>query len=415
MYAPGRDYYFPEYASSPSEGVSVDSDEAYARTVAARAWFGDLTLQGLYIGREKEMPTGAFGVNLGDHRASTNDYRGFVEARLQTHRSQTNIDARLSIDTYRNRWFGPYGRGYVLQDQGDETWATGLLQVNQTLGSAFAFTAGVDTRQNLGSRLATLEQEAIGSDPYNTIADVDTRLRQYSGYLVLDAHPGDVLRINLGGRYDFYDSVVNNQSDFSTANPRGSIILSPGNEVIKLVGGTAFRAPSPFELFYDDGGASIVPPESLDPETITTADFEWTHTYSQTVTSTFNAYYNEIRGLIVDEPLGGPRFQKANVGDVIRTTGAEAEFRRWWRSGWMFAGQVSWQRTRTGTLESGTPLDNSPPWLASIMGGGSFESQCIACIEDPRRGAAVDQVRRADRGCSDLGPHLHRFSEQPFR
>lgn len=369
LYGPGRSYFFEEYADRPSQGVSENSDESYARTVAAKAWIGGFTIHGVYTGREKEVPTGAFGVNLGDHRNSSNDYRGFLEARYLGGSEKTNIDARVSVDYYRNRWFGPYGSDAVFQDRHDEIWLTGLVQLNQHVGDILSLTAGLNGRQSLNATLGTIAQPNIGVEPTDVILDRDAGLRTLSAYGVLDFHPGEIFRFNIGGRYDTY-SWVNGEANFGSANPRGAVILTPGNETIKLVGGTAFRAPSSFELFYDDEGASQIIPaadDPLNPETMATVDLEWTHSFSEVLTTTVNGFYYQIDDVIADRTLAGGTLQKTNLEDLVRIAGAEAEVRRWWRSGWMAAAQVSFNQTREGDLLDGDRPINNPLWLASIL------------------------------------------------
>jgi outer membrane receptor for ferrienterochelin and colicins len=162
--------------------------------------------------------------------------------------------------------------------------------------------------------------------------------------------------------------------DFTTFNPRMALILSPGSEVFKVMGGTAFRAPSPYEYFYTDGGISTIAPETLGPERILTTEVEWTHQFSQVLASTVSGYSNTISDL-VDQADVGDVFQYANVEEPVRTVGAEGELRRSWRSGWMAAGQVSFQRTRIGSLSDGEPLVNSPDLLAAVMGAAPLGSQ----------------------------------------
>ena len=66
-------------------------------------------------------------------------------------------------------------------------------------------------------------------------------------------------------RYDHYDTFG------GTTNPRGALIYQPFDmTTIKLLYGTAFRAPSPFELYYNDGNVTQKSNPNLQPENIET-------------------------------------------------------------------------------------------------------------------------------------------------
>ena len=374
LYGPGRTFQFDEYADRPNGGVSEGADETFARTIAGKAWLGDFQIQAAYVAREKEMPTGAFGTNLGDHRNSSNDYRGYIEASYLRESKKTRVEARVGVDTYLSRWYGPYPSEFI-HDRHGETWLSGLAQINHEFGDFLSVTAGATARRTLAARLRTTTLASVDADlsEDNDVLNDDVSMGVYSGFGSIDLHPGSVFRLNLGARFDQYDFLTRDV-EFSNFNPRGVLILTPGNEIIKLVGGTAFRAPSSYELFYTDGGQSQVvpvPANDGDPpllaETILSTELEWTHSFSQVLTGTVGAYYNEIDNLIDNRPVGRAA-QNFNAEETTSTIGAEAEVRRWWRSGWMFAGQVSWQRTRIGDLAGSRELTNSPVWLASIMG-----------------------------------------------
>ncbi|MBX2798858.1 MAG: TonB-dependent receptor [Myxococcales bacterium] len=380
IYNPGREYVFAEYADNPNEGVSANADETYSRSLAAKAWVGDFTLQGAYAGREKELPTGQFGTVLGDPRAQVGDYRGFLEGRYQRVAEKTSVDVRAYLDTYRNNWRGPYAREYIFNDDHVESWFGAQAQLNQQIGTAIELTAGAETRQDLNHLVRSFEFDEVGGVPLNEEAgeppflERDATQATYSGYGVVDIRAGDLVRLNLGGRVDAYNWTVADVTIDPLLSPRGALILTPGDETVKLMAGQAFRAPSAFELFYDDGGLSSRAPEpgSLRPEQILTIDAEWTHSFNEILTSTFNAYFNQIDNLIEDGLDDGAAV-KFNTLEPVRTVGAEFEVRRWWRSGWMFAGQVSWQTTNLGEnfLASGddvTPFTNSPALLGTLMG-----------------------------------------------
>ena len=178
------------------------------------------------------------------------------------------------------------------------------------------------------------------------------------------------------------------------------MILTPGDEILKVMGGTAFRAPSPYEYFYGDGGISQVRPDSLLPESILTAEAEWTHRFDDVVSTTLASYYNRISNLVDTEDVDADTFRFANLTDRVESVGAEAQITRAWRSGWMLDGQVSWQRTRVGGLDGGERLTNSPEWLGAVKGvvplGSSTRLATRWRVESPRLTNAAEQTPLAN-------------------
>ena len=71
--------------------------------------------------------------------------------------------------------------------------------------------------------------------------------------------------LNVGLRHDDYDTFG------GTTNPRLALIYRPLEPTtIKFLYGRAFRAPSPYELYYNDGNVTSKANPDLEPETIET-------------------------------------------------------------------------------------------------------------------------------------------------
>ena len=103
----------------------------------------------------------------------------------------------------------------------------------------------------------------------------------------------DRAHLSLGARLDAYSTFG------SSLNPRVALILKPyarGNT--KIIGGKAFRAPSIYELYYNDNGYTQVQSPHLDPESMYSLELEHTHRFSASVVGTFAAYGNYARRLI---------------------------------------------------------------------------------------------------------------------
>src|SRR6185503_13187344 len=145
-------------------------------------------------------------------------------------------------------------------------------------------------------------------------------------------------------------------STFGTSlNPRGAIIVRPypgGN--LKILGGKAFRAPSVYELYYNDGGFTQVASPDLQPELIYSVEIEHTHRFSPTVSGTLATYGNYVKDLILTEGSGDSAdpLHYRNSDAPLTTLGVEAGIRRDWRQGWMVSANYGFTYARFLASES---------------------------------------------------------------
>ena len=116
----------------------------------------------------------------------------------------------------------------------------------------------------------------------------------------------------------------------------------------KLIVGRAFRAPSVYELYYNDGGLTQVPSPRIGPESIYSLELEHAHRFSPTVAGTVAVYSNYARDLVSTDGQGDRTDPLRYVNSLapIATVGAEVGVRRDWRQGYMLAASYSFQHSR---------------------------------------------------------------------
>ncbi|MCB9765426.1 MAG: TonB-dependent receptor [Alphaproteobacteria bacterium] len=361
MVSQGRDYAFEAYEEGDGEGVVNDADRTRAWTLHGKAWLGDWTAQAFYTGRMKQVPTGAFETILGDPRATSDDHRSFAELRYTPSLGpRANLSARAYVDRYRFVGDFPYEDEGLYRDRWQGTWAGVEPRVRLSPVERLDITAGVEARFNF---LAELDSYS----PDGPLLEEEPRQAVISAYGVVEAQAARWLRASAEARYDYFTL----EDIGGTFNPRLAAILQPGeDDVLKVLGGTAFRAPSPYELFYNDGGLTQVRPAKLEPERVRTAELEYTRRFTEVISGTAAAYFNQILSLVDTEVVAEEddevvlRF--TNVEDRVHTGGVELELRRDWRQGAMIAAQGSLQRTRVGDWLGGEYLTNSPWALAAL-------------------------------------------------
>jgi outer membrane receptor for ferrienterochelin and colicins len=354
----GQDYLLTEFEGG-ADRESKDIDESVAATLAARAWFGKLTLQGQYTFWDKRVATGSYGTLFGDERNKEIQNRGFIEVR---HTLQLGEEHQLTTRLFLDGYFFVGGYPYeeptgLVEDTISGIWGGGELRL-QGGGGRFRYTAGTEASNYLSASFTS-------EDATTRYLDESPELYVISAYGVLDWRPISAFTLNGGGRLDYFSNVESSTS-FS---PRLTAILRPSPaDTLKLIGGRSFRAPSPYELRYNDGGSTWIASDDLEPETILTAEAEYTRALPQQFQLVGSAYYNRISNLIglptvvVD---GVELLQFNNEDETVHTLGAEIEARRDWRRGLFFAASYSFQRTRVGDLGGEERLSNSPVHLFS--------------------------------------------------
>jgi iron complex outermembrane receptor protein len=166
-------------------------------------------------------------------------------------------------------------------------------------------------------------------DVYDTYLDIDTDASTWGLYVQDEFRVRDDLILSAGIRYDDFDSFG------STTNPRLALVWTPMPQTtLKAIYGTAFRAPSAYELYYNDGDVFQKAAEDLDPETIETYELILEQQLTPALRAVASVYKNTVEDLIVGEedPVDG-LVVFDNRGDA-EVRGGEVELLGNWSNGW---------------------------------------------------------------------------------
>jgi outer membrane cobalamin receptor len=395
----GRDFYFPEYADVPVlAGNARNIDGFKAATLNGRVTYKSLTAMWLVHSRNKWVPSGEFGTTFGDSNFQQVDTRGLLEVRFEPTISNTvQLMSRAHANLYNFRGFYPFDDG-LEKDTFNGLW----FGVEQRA----VFSPSRRVRLTLGGEAQFHTQAHQTVEQAGTsYLDDDRPYDVQAGYALADFTFGNLARISIGSRLDHY-------STFGYSNnPRVALILHPydgGN--LKLMGGKAFRAPSIYELYYNDGGATQIASPNLQPESIYSGEIEFSHRFSATVSATLSAYGNLVDGLILtrggteEDPVTmtpAVPLSYANSSAPAFTLGSEIELRRDWRQGWMLSVSYAAQHSRYLSDKSlsdmfGTQdnpafrhVPNAPEHLAAIRGAAPILARALLAstriaIEGPR-------------------------------
>ena len=401
----GRDYAFPTLAGAGFDGTVRGLDGFRAGTLAGRVWWRAFTLQWFLHSRAKRAPAAPYATLVNNPGTSLVDTRELFEARFEP---KVTDSFRLLLRAYLNRaaYQGTYA--YAAQDGGtgredfQGTW-TGLEARGEiALARSLRVTVGAEGQYHFQAKL-------LGRNQATTYLDENRPFQVGAAYAVADVTPSDRVKISVGERLDAYSTFGASQ------NPRVAVIVKPYEQgTLKLLAGKAFRAPSIYELTYNDGGFTQVRPKekgiALSPETIYSGEVELTHRLTSNVSLLGSVYASYVRDLIVlrgETTLADPAFYD-NSPSPILVLGAETELRREWKQGFSAALAYAYQRPRYTSSNDLRSVPNAPEHLASIKGAAPILGRELGLftrlsVEGPRFDRfdrAADEPQSSTKGAA---------------
>jgi iron complex outermembrane receptor protein len=360
----GKDLYFPEFAATHG-GIATGMDGEGQASAYGSASLGDFALRGAYNHRMKEVPTASYGTIFNDPRFKTWDDRAWVDLAWQKALGdRTEVSARAYYDWYRYHGDYPYAGvddtvvpprdyTYLNKDGGQNQWYGTEVLLSSRLGEANRLTAGGEYRNAF-----QVDQWNYNETPFlQTLNDRRTE-QVWALFLQDEATLGGGVTLTAGLRYDHYRSFG------GATNPRLAAVWDPWpGTTLKLLYGSAFRAPNAYETFYDDGGISQFGNPDLKPETIQTYEAVLEQSLGGNVRFTVTGFQNRILDLISQVPFdpadpNSPVIFR-NIGEA-RAIGAEAEIEGKWTG---YEARLSYSYQDAIEHSTGAWLVNAPRHL----------------------------------------------------
>lgn len=349
-----RRLFFPEF-DSPSEnnGITQDADTDKFHSFFAAAEYRGFSLHAGYSSREKRVPTASFDTAFNDRRTLTVDARSYVDLQYR-HKFESNLEltARAFYDRYDYDGlyiYPPAEAPIVNLDSANGVWAGFEFNVTKRLFEKHRVTIGTEFRFNFKQN-----QQTFDVDPYKLYLS-DKRSSIVPAFYVQDEF---TIRKNLilsaGVRADRYYSFG------TTVNPRLALVYSPAeNTAIKLIYGSAFRAPSSYEVYYYPNSTMRLQPETIRSTELVLERYLSTHTWVRA-----SVFYNQLSGLIsqTTDPATGS-IQFTNL-DIVHSKGLETELNEKRPNGWEGRLSYTLQSSKDGTSDE--VLSNSPKQLVKL-------------------------------------------------
>jgi iron complex outermembrane receptor protein len=261
--------YYPELEdpAAMQTGIADDMDAERRLSVSGKARYGPLTLAVQHDGRRKNVPTAPFGADAGYPGVYTVDTASYADLAFRHTSSAHGVDtvARAYLNRYTYEGDYPYG-GVINRDEAVGLWAGAEAQVTKRLElgvprlSNLRVSAGGEYQNRF-----QLDQRNFDIDPSSVYMDSREQGQLVGVYAQSEATVLERLVVNAGVRYDNWIDLD------SSVNPRFALIWRPRDGTnVKLLLGSAFRAPNAYERFYTS--TTYVTNPALRSERIRTAE-----------------------------------------------------------------------------------------------------------------------------------------------
>jgi len=383
-YSKGDQHYFRQYdqrlpfadVRAWNNGIAEDVDHDRSQTGYARLAVREFIFTGAFANRTKDIPTASSGADFNDPGNRTTDRRSYLDARYSFGLgNKTDLSVRVYYDYYRSTGDYLYA-GTVDRDESYGTWQGAEARLSTTAFRDHHLIFGTEYRG-----IQHQDQWNAHQNRYQLYLDNRRRSRVWAAYLQDEVRISPVVLVNAGLRYD-------HASTFGgTTNPRLALITSPFDQTaIKLLYGSAYRAPNVYELYYQS--PISVPPQlanpSLVPEKIKTYELVYERYFGHNVRASLSGYYYTISNLIVQttDSTGNSTFQNLSEANG---KGLELELYKQWRSGISASGGYTQQRAYDARTD--TVLANSPEQLLKFAVSTPFwNERAIVSIEEQYTG-----------------------------
>jgi iron complex outermembrane receptor protein len=358
--------HFEEFTANNGIARNVDDDEVY--NLLGKFSFGDFTLEGMYVDKEKRLPTAPYETEFNDPRNKVDVEQWVSQLKYERHlKNRGDVLARVGYNYYSSEGdyvYGPSPFSVINTDEFRGEWWNGEVQFGKQLGERHRLVLGGEYQNQSRQDQKNFDLE-VSSGAKMVNLDVKKDSENWGLFIQDEFQILKNLILNLGVRHDEYDTFG------GTTNPRIALIFSPQEKAtLKLLYGEAFRAPNAFELYYHDGPAFQKPNPDLEPENIKTYELVWEQFFGDQILATIAGFYYDIDDLInITEdpsdpnPLGDPKLVFRNV-DEVEAKGLELELEG--RLTKRLEGRFSYTFQEVKDGETDKLLFNAPKHLAKI-------------------------------------------------
>ncbi len=353
--------YFREFNQpANNNGVAEELDNDSFESVGLTLSYKDFTLQGGYVSRRKNVPTGSYQTVFNDPGFYLLDQRSFTRlSYAHNFEDGFSIRANVSSNSYYSKGDYPYAlndleprRSTIDRDIVNAQWWIGELEVSKQVFKTHHLTMGLAFQNNTKLRLANYYVS-----PHEDLFKLEAETSTFGIYLQDEWAITKRLTFNGGLRYDWFELFG------STLNPRTALIWHPVDKTtLKLLYGQAYRAPNTYEFSYLLPGYRFNP--NLQPERSKSYELVLEQTVTPGLRLSASGFNNRISGLISEGfDAVSNEFFFENTG-LAETRGGSVEIEATLPKS--FKVRTSYTLQRTTDALTGELFSNSPKHLAKF-------------------------------------------------
>lgn len=351
----GQRFYFPEFDQPATHnGVASNLERDRSGQFFAKLSQQDLTLEMAWMRRNKHNPAAPYGTVFGQPVVTADEQAFMALDYRHALADATELGGRLFYG--ENHYQGDYFYDAAPnRDLSTGKWWGGELRLTSAAFLRHKVVAGLEYQKDL-------RQEQLNFDvaPYLSYVD-DRRSAWKTGVFVQDEYAfRDNLHFSVGLRHDRHSI------HGGATHPRLAAIWHPQPaDTVRLLYGSAYRAPNVYEMFYatEVPGGMFKSNPNLRSETIHTYELALERVASSVLKFSASLYRYQIDDLIqqVMDPADGRQvFQ--NTGSATGQ-GLELGGQGMWQNGIKTRFSVAFQRAQD---RDGKRLVNSPAHLAKL-------------------------------------------------
>ncbi len=353
----GDDLYFAEYdVPGVSNGIARNRDgERYLKAMLKgnwENWRGSAT----FSQRQKNVSTAYYGTVFDAPDSFARD-SGYHLDLAHTSTLAASLDQQLRVHLGHYAYDADYPfPGVTNRDEARADWWSAEWQLTWTGWRHHRLLAGIEARS-----YERMDQRNFDVSPRADNLD-DRHRGRTAGIFVQDEWRfARGWMANVGLRLDSQSAAP------TIASPRAALIWHPRDEItLKLMGGSAFRAPNDYELHYGDNGATQKGNPDLRRERIRTTEAALDFTPTPTLRLGLGHYQYVLRDLIDQETDPADGLLVFRNRDKLSASGWETDIELMFGGGWRARGSLAWQSI---DQPGGEPV-NSPRRLGKLLVDG---------------------------------------------
>ncbi|HYD18637.1 MAG TPA: TonB-dependent receptor [Patescibacteria group bacterium] len=317
-----RTLYFPEYDNPlTNNGLAFNQDEELSKRLFAKVDKGNLSYSLGYVERFKKVPTAPYNSLFNIQGNDSTDTQAFGHVRYTKPLSdKSHLEFRGYIHSYHSELdyqYDDFFGIYTLTTSYQGRWAGGEANFVTTAFDKHKIVIGGELQYDIKQQLYDYDDLFIYQD--------SNRVGVRAGLFAQDSYQlTDNVIVSAGLRLDQHHMIKGLQ-----LNPRLGLIWNPQpSTTVKLLYGSAFRAPNVYERDYDAFGSWEANPNNVEEHIRNyEAAAEWRGRDGLKLTG--SVFFNEFTDVLSQDALTQ---QYRNTGQM-RSAGAEIGIDKRWDNG----------------------------------------------------------------------------------